>query len=55
VIANRDRAAVVATAVVQIVEASSATQSVRLQVAAYLRDEFADIERRVLADRIARE
>jgi hypothetical protein len=40
---DRDRAAVVTTAILQIVAASSSPLSARLQIEAYLRDEFPDV------------
>ena len=46
-----DHAGVVTTGVFQIIETSSSLQSARPRVEDYLRDELADAERRVLADR----
>jgi hypothetical protein len=46
-----DHAGVIATGVFQIIETSSSLQSARPRVEDYLRDELADAERRVLADR----
>ena len=48
---DRDRAALVATTLLQIVVSSSALQSARFQVEALLRDEFADTERQINAER----
>lgn len=48
---NRDRAALVATTILQIFVSSSALQSARFQVEALLRDEFADTKRQIAAER----
>jgi hypothetical protein len=48
---NHDRAAVVTTAVLQLVLSSSAPTEVRDGIEALLRNEFADVERQAIADR----
>jgi hypothetical protein len=48
---NLDRAALVATTILQILVSSSALQSARFQVEALLRDEFADTKRQIAAER----
>jgi hypothetical protein len=49
---TRDRAAVAAAAITQIVDASSVPEPERWDaIANYLRQEFADIERLIAADR----
>ncbi len=47
---NHDRAAVVTTALLQVLS-SSAPIEVRDGIEALLRDEFADVERQAIADR----
>jgi hypothetical protein len=46
-----DRAAVVTTAVLQLILSSSAPMAARNRIEALLRDEFADIERQAAAER----
>jgi hypothetical protein len=49
---NRDRAAVTATALLQIIFSSSTPQlGLQHHVEELLRDEFADVERQAIADR----
>jgi hypothetical protein len=48
---NHDRAAVVTTAVLQLVFSSSAPTAVRDGIEALLRNEFTDVERQAIADR----
>jgi hypothetical protein len=50
-VSNRDRAAVVTSAVLQLVLSSSAPTAVRDQIEALLRDEFIDAQRQAVADR----
>jgi hypothetical protein len=51
VVFNRDRAAVVTTALLQFILSSSAPAAVRSDIEALLRDEFADVKRQAIADR----
>jgi hypothetical protein len=48
---NHDCAAVVTTAVLQLVRSSSAPTAARDGIEALLRNEFADVERQAIADR----
>jgi hypothetical protein len=50
-VSNRDRAAVVTSAVLQLVLSSSAPTAVRDQIEALLRDEFIDAQRQAVGDR----
>jgi hypothetical protein len=45
-----DRAAITAVAIIQLIFRSPTPRDLRAQIEALLRDEFADIERQVLAD-----
>jgi hypothetical protein len=47
---TQDRATVVASAITQLIFRARTVPNLRAQVEALLRDEFADIERQVLAD-----
>jgi hypothetical protein len=48
---NRDRAAVITTAILQLIRSSSAPTAVRDRIEILLRDEFADVERQIAAER----
>jgi hypothetical protein len=47
---TQDRAAAIASAIIQLIFRSATTRDLRAQIEALLREEIAEVERRVLAD-----